>query len=185
MLDPREYPPLSFSWEPRGAYIPSAPSVLGELTTRIYNLARKLDHVEIQKIGEDFDRLLVSVNSAVSEVDIPGLQDSVRSTFDDIRTTSTQIREVVDSPDVTETLANAREFSATLKSAAGRIDALPPIPARPKPSRTWTAHWRPRRPRPRRSGSWPAASARSCPLSSARSRGSCSACIARSRTPRA
>lgn len=64
-LDPRRFPPLPVDWEPACIYVPSAPSVITQLGDAIQHILGKLENTKIEKISDNLDILITSLNSLV------------------------------------------------------------------------------------------------------------------------
>jgi paraquat-inducible protein B len=75
-LDPKQYPPLTFPWEPEHPYIPSAPSQFGQILASIDRTLQNLEKLDIQRIVLSLDKTLASASKALdrfAEMDVQGI----------------------------------------------------------------------------------------------------------------
>ncbi|MHC4165922.1 MAG: MlaD family protein [Planctomycetota bacterium] len=82
-FDPNRYPVLEVPWEPRNFYVSSAP---GEFTTIKQSLDRilaKLEQVDTERIGDLIEQMLVSVNQAIDDANIPEISGEIQTLLAD------------------------------------------------------------------------------------------------------
>src|SRR5262249_39104674 len=72
-LDPRKYPPLEFQWTPKYTYVPSAPSLTGEIVAHAQAFLAHLNEVDIKNLGENLNALVVSVEKKVDDAPVAEL----------------------------------------------------------------------------------------------------------------
>src|SRR5215468_6264324 len=72
-LDPAKYPPLQFGWTPKYQYVPSAPSRTGEILAKAQVFVAKLSEVDVKKLDENLNELLVNLNDKVDELPVARL----------------------------------------------------------------------------------------------------------------
>lgn len=72
-LDPAKHPPLEFGWTPKYAYVPSAPSSTAEIIAKAQVFLANLSEVDVKKLDEDVNRLLVNLNNKVGELPVARL----------------------------------------------------------------------------------------------------------------
>jgi phospholipid/cholesterol/gamma-HCH transport system substrate-binding protein/paraquat-inducible protein B len=116
-LDPDTYPPLPFDWKPNYPYIPSAPSLTSQIIENAQEFLANLNKADIQKLGQDLNRLVEDVNAKVDELPVDELSADVLDGIKEIRGTVNRINDILAKGDVELTLRN-------LNTASGRIDAL-------------------------------------------------------------
>ena len=82
-LDPERYPVLEVPWEPKNIYISSAPGELSTMKQSIDGILAKLEQVDTEKIGDLIEQILVSVNQAIDDANIPKLSSEMQSLLAD------------------------------------------------------------------------------------------------------
>ena len=68
-VDPAEYPPLSFHWQPRHIYIPSALSQFGEVLTSLQKSLHNVAQVDIRKLAAGVERDLDSAQTLMDRLE--------------------------------------------------------------------------------------------------------------------
>lgn len=79
-VDPQKYPPLTVSWTPKYAYIPSAPSEFGQILAAVNKTLAHLEKFDVEKLVDSLDRTLSSADLALqklSQLDVKGISSSV------------------------------------------------------------------------------------------------------------
>jgi phospholipid/cholesterol/gamma-HCH transport system substrate-binding protein/paraquat-inducible protein B len=117
ILDPETYPPLPFDWKPRYAYVPSAPSLTSQIIDNAQEFLANLNKADIQKLGQNLNRLVEDVNGKVDELPVDELSAQVLDGIKDVRATVDRINGLLAKGEVEATLRN-------LNTASGRIDVL-------------------------------------------------------------
>lgn len=112
-LDARAHPPLPFDWTPDYFYLPSAPSLSGEIVANVQRFLGNLNEANIQELGQNLNKLTVSLTRKVDELPM----DELAALLKDTRATVTRLKVVLERPDVDVTLRN-------LAAATGRLDRL-------------------------------------------------------------
>ena len=78
-LDRDRYPVLEVPWEPKNIYISSAPGEFTTMKQSLDGILAKLEHVDTEKIGDLIEQLLVSVNQAIDDANIPEISSGVQT----------------------------------------------------------------------------------------------------------
>jgi len=133
-LDPEYYPPMQIAWTPKTSYIPSAPSTITELGTDLRSLARKLDHVEFEKITKDFDAMLASINRLVREVQEEHVVSSAIQLIAEMRGTIQDVHRMLDDPHLAKAFKDSalamEDIRRTAKDARETVSQLPDVMTR-------------------------------------------------------
>jgi ABC-type transporter Mla subunit MlaD len=87
--DPKQYPPLEFSWTPKSLYIPSAPSEFSQIITAVTRVMSSIDKINFEAIG-------ASVQSKLDDLDTKGISNELQRTVAEARKTLIDIRGEVD-----------------------------------------------------------------------------------------
>ena len=147
-LDPERYPVLEVPWEPRHLYVSSAPGEFTTIKQSVDGILSKLEHIDTEKIGELIEQILVSVNKAIDDTNIPGISvgiqsliananqavddvnmpaigDEVQGLFAEARQTNQHLQELLKRPDKTASqMANIAAMVANFNRTLLRIDKL-------------------------------------------------------------
>jgi len=127
-LDPARNPPMDIDWTPENLYIPSAPSMITQLSSGAAKLIRELDEIDFKGIAAEAQDLLSSLNEKVDALDVARLQSEVdellvearnalasaRKALDEGRKTLTSVRGIAEDADVA-TLS--RELQSAIRQA--------------------------------------------------------------------
>jgi phospholipid/cholesterol/gamma-HCH transport system substrate-binding protein/paraquat-inducible protein B len=147
-LDPKRYPMLKVPWEPRHYYVSSAPGDLTTMKQSVDNILRQLEQIDTKRIGDLVGNVLVSLDRAVDDANIPEISHGIRNLIadadkavDDVnvpaisnqiqdflaeaRETNLQLQELLKKPEKTDSqLANIAVMVSNLNRTLLRIDRL-------------------------------------------------------------
>lgn len=112
-LSAGNYPPLPFDWTPDSFYLPSAPSLSGEIIANVQRFLGSLNDANIKEIGQNLDKLVTSLTNKVDELPVGELAALLKDT----RATVDRLKLVLEKPDVDVTLHN-------LAAATGHLNHL-------------------------------------------------------------
>jgi ABC-type transporter Mla subunit MlaD len=82
-LDPERYPVLEVPWEPKHFYVSSAPGEFTTMKQSVDHILTKLEEIDTEKIGELIEQILVSVNKAIDDFNIPGISGGIQDLIAD------------------------------------------------------------------------------------------------------
>jgi ABC-type transporter Mla subunit MlaD len=127
LLDPRKNPALPISWKPDYLYLPSAPSASNRIVANVEHFLADLDRAEISQLGQNLNRLVVSLGTRVDEADIRQLTDEALVTLKSLRATVGRIDKLVDRSGLDETLRHARRATARAETILSdpAFDSIP------------------------------------------------------------
>jgi len=148
-FDPRENPPLPFDWTPDYPYVPSAPSLTGEIIGKVQKFLASLDEADIPNLGKNLNTLVQTLNRKAEALPVSDISAQAEGVLTDLRTTiervdrviagarvdeavnnvasaSGHLDELLADPDIKKTLDNAAAFTGRLRSTVetGRIDHI-------------------------------------------------------------
>ena len=72
-LDPTKYLPLHFSWSPKYTYVPSAPSMTGEIISKAQTFLANLNGADVKALGVNLNRLVIELDTKLREVPVAEL----------------------------------------------------------------------------------------------------------------
>jgi phospholipid/cholesterol/gamma-HCH transport system substrate-binding protein/paraquat-inducible protein B len=117
-LDPAENPPLQFEWTPKYKYVPSAPSRTGEMLARAQVFLANLSEVDVKKLDENLNRLLVNANAKIGELPVARLSADADIVLKDANATILRAEPVV--ADLRQSVDNLAVITASLRGVADR-----------------------------------------------------------------
>ena len=146
-FDPAKYPPLEVPWTPKYTYVPSAPSLSGEIIANVQAFLASLDEADVKALGQNLNALVLDVKKKVGELPVAELSAkadaalvSANSALRKIDSASARLDGILADPGIKQTVDNAAAFSGRLRKvadageldrmvksiddAAGRLDAL-------------------------------------------------------------
>ena len=121
-LDPRAYPPLPFEWKPKYFYLPSAPSLAGEIVANAQEFLAHLNATNIKELVDSLNTLAVSLTRTVDGLEVPKLSAETSALLVSSRATVDRLRIILEKPEIDTTLHN-------FDSATGHLDQLLSDPA--------------------------------------------------------
>lgn len=117
LLDPQKFPPLPFGWKPKYPYVPSAPSLTGEIIANAQEFLASLNEADIKDLGQNLNKLVVTLNEKASELQVGELSADAVAVLRYARITIDRINAVLAKGSIDATARN-------LAAASGRLDAL-------------------------------------------------------------
>jgi phospholipid/cholesterol/gamma-HCH transport system substrate-binding protein/paraquat-inducible protein B len=117
-LDPAENPPLPFDWTPKYKYVPSAPSLTGEMMVKAQTFLANLSEVDIKKLDENLNRLLVNANSKMGELPVARLSADADSVLKDANATIMRAEPLL--ADLRQSVDNLAVITRSLRGVADR-----------------------------------------------------------------
>jgi ABC-type transporter Mla subunit MlaD len=83
-LDPNRYPVLEVPWKPKNIYISSAPGEFTTMKQSLDGILAKLEQVDTEKIGNLIEQILVSVDQAIDDANIPEISNKMQNLITDV-----------------------------------------------------------------------------------------------------
>jgi ABC-type transporter Mla subunit MlaD len=81
LLDPAKHPPLPFEWTPKYTYVPSAPSLTGEIVANAQAFLAHLNEVDIKRLGENLNALVATLDKKVNDAPVAELVKNANATI--------------------------------------------------------------------------------------------------------
>lgn len=148
-FDPEKNPPLKFDWTPDYPYVPSAPSLTGEIVGKFRKFLASLNEADIPVLGRNLNTLVQTLNRKAEELPVSDLSAQAEGVLKDVRTTvehldraiagakideavnriasaSQRLDELLADPGLEQTVGNAAAFTGRLRALVetGRIDRI-------------------------------------------------------------
>jgi ABC-type transporter Mla subunit MlaD len=115
--DPERYPRLPFDWTPKYRYIPSAPSLTGQLVGNVQKFLASLNEADIRDLGRNLNRLVETVTEKIDQFPVADLSAEAAGLLKEARGTVQRADRVIARSPIDEAVTN-------IASASGRLDAL-------------------------------------------------------------
>jgi ABC-type transporter Mla subunit MlaD len=150
-VDPNRFPVPDLPWEPRFTVIPAIPSTVAQVQNAAENILAKLQEADLPKLMDDTiglvsdlraqvkdgnvaialreaAALLTQLRGIADKADLPGMLAEIRRaasevppTLGEFRRSATDARELLESREVRQMVANVGAAAAELKVAAARL----------------------------------------------------------------
>ena len=118
LLDPVENPPMKFGWTPKYTYVPSAPSRTGEIMAKAQAFLDNLSDVDVKKLDENLNRLLVNVNGKIGELPVARLSADADNVLKNANATILRAEPLV--ADLKQSVDNLGVITRSLRGVADR-----------------------------------------------------------------
>ena len=122
LLDPVKYPVLDFQWQPRHTYVPSAPSMSGEIIANAQAFLASLNEADVKTLSRNLNMLIVDVDRKLNEVPVAELSAEAQIVLRNANTMVARIDRILATAPIEETLRK-------LDSASARLDGFLGDPA--------------------------------------------------------
>ncbi len=122
--DPKRFPVASFPWEPEHLFIPSVPSDFTTMKDSVDKILHRLERIETEKIAENVNEVLVSVNKAVNDAQVEKLGAETSKLLAEIRQTNQNLMKLLENRTPEKELANVAELVDQMNTILLRIDQL-------------------------------------------------------------
>lgn len=122
-LDPKTHLPLTFQWQPKYRYVPSAPSFTTEIVGSAQRFLASLNKADVQALGQNLNKLITNANDKLGELQVSELSAETSELLKATRATVMHIDRV---------FAAGGPLDDTLHkldSASARLDVLLADPA--------------------------------------------------------
>jgi len=116
-LDPVKYPPLEFQWTPKYTYVPSAPSLTGEIIANAQTFLANLSEADIKSLGQNLNALAVNLNKKVGEAPVAELAAQADKVLRNANSAIERMDRILAAAPIEQTVRK-------IDSAAGRLDGL-------------------------------------------------------------
>ncbi len=117
LFDPQTYPPLELTWKPAYPYLPSAPSLTGQIINNGQAFLASLNEADIKDLSKNVNRLVQTLDRKVEQIPVADLSNELMAVLKDARDTIERVDQVVAEAQIDQAVNN-------IASASGRLDAL-------------------------------------------------------------
>ena len=122
--DPKRFPVRPFPWKPEHLFIPSVPSDFTTMKDSVDKILQRLEQIDSEKIAENINEVLVSVNTAINDAQVGTLSKEASDFIEEIRQTNQSLKALLENPTPKEDLANVAELVDQMNLTLARIDQL-------------------------------------------------------------
>lgn len=123
-LSPEDFPPMELAWTPEHYYVPSAPSTMSKIASAAERIASRLEEIDIQKLVLDLDGLLLSVRSAVDELQVAEIRTAATALIGDLRQTAGRLNAALDRGEIEDAAGDLRESIQRVSAILTRVDRM-------------------------------------------------------------
>lgn len=117
LLDPATHPVLPINWTPKLPYVPSAPSLTGEIVENARKFIASLNEADIPQLGRNLNKLVMTLNDKIGALPVSDLSTDAVALLKAARVAVDHVNVILAKPDVEATVHN-------LASASARLDRL-------------------------------------------------------------
>jgi ABC-type transporter Mla subunit MlaD len=114
-LDTQEFPPPSITWQPKSIYIPAARSTFGRLINATEAILTEIKNANIGGIAKNLDKLLTTAERSINEANVGDVSAEAKALLAELRSTNDRLQTMLNSPEVTEAIADASSSLATVR----------------------------------------------------------------------
>lgn len=130
--------PVSISWTPDELYIPSAPSLMGQIESAAERIASQLERADIASLLTSFTDLARNVDAKVNDLDVDRLQESALSLVSELKQTTARLQGILDNPAIDQAVDDFAKVAGALRTSIGDqggdlalfVQELPEVTAR-------------------------------------------------------
>ena len=90
-LDPERYPPPEIKWEPKTYYVPSAPSVITQLTESVDKILNKLEQINVESITDEVEQTLKVAKKTLEDMNVKEISKQAEGLLAEARETNKKI----------------------------------------------------------------------------------------------
>ena len=121
---PERFPPLKFEWTPAYQYVPSAPSLTGQIVASAQSLMASLGELDLRHTVQKLDDLVVTLNGKADEVQLAELSSDARTMLKNANTTIARVDRMLADSGLDQSLDNLKAVTQSLRSftANGNLD---------------------------------------------------------------
>jgi phospholipid/cholesterol/gamma-HCH transport system substrate-binding protein/paraquat-inducible protein B len=121
-LDAEKHPPLEFHWTPDYDYFPSAPNTTAQLLANTQLFMAKLSELDVEKLGERLNGLLVKLNEAVERLQVPELSAAAQKVLKSANASFARLNRQLANPELAHGIDNFAAITASLRAMTERGD---------------------------------------------------------------
>ena len=119
-LDPMKYRPLEFGWTPKYEYVPSAPSLTGEIMANAQSFMGRLSEVDVKNLSVNLNRLLVNLNDKVGELPLAQITGDTENVLRTANATIVRVDQLL--ANLKPSVENLAVVTGSLRGLADRGD---------------------------------------------------------------
>ena len=123
-LDPKRFPVLPITWEPKHIYVASAPGEFSTIKDSVDQILEKLEEINVQEIVGNINQLLVVVKQTVEDANVPGVADEMENLFAELRETNHRIQQIVKDANVSGLSGEMKGLFAELRGTNQQLKEL-------------------------------------------------------------
>ena len=118
-FDPQKNPPLDFPWVPKYTYVPSAPSMTGQIISRAQTFLANLNEADIKALGRNLNALVAELDTKLGEVPVAELSAEAQDVLVNANGALGQINRSLSAAPLEHTLRKLDSTSTQLSALLG------------------------------------------------------------------
>jgi ABC-type transporter Mla subunit MlaD len=119
-VNPAKYRPLEFGWTPKYDYVPSLPSLTGEIIANAQAFMGSLSELDVKNLSVNLNRLLVNVNDKVGSLPLEQLSADTQNVLRNANATIVRVDRLL--ADLKQSVDNVEVITGSLRGFADRGD---------------------------------------------------------------
>lgn len=123
-MRPDKYPSLPFEWTPKYTYLPSAPSVAGEIIAKAQSFLASLDDANIRTLGRNLNMLIADLDTKLRELPVAQLSADMEDVLSEARSVLGRIEHALEAAPLEQTLTKVHSSADRLDEVAARLDGM-------------------------------------------------------------
>lgn len=126
ILDPAAYPPLPHDWTPKLPYVPSSPSLTGEIVDNARQFIASLNKADIPLLGRNLNKLVVTLNDKTQSLPVKELATEAVALLKSAHATFDSANGILADPGLKKSVDNAAQITDRLRNLAdsGSLDLM-------------------------------------------------------------
>jgi len=118
--DPTKYRPLEFGWTPKYDYVPSVPSLSGEIIANAQLFMGKLSEIDVKSLNANLNGLLAKLNDKVGALPLDQVSADTEQVLRNANATIVHVDRLL--PDIKQSVNNLAVVTGSLRGLAERGD---------------------------------------------------------------
>ena len=124
IMDPGKYPALPFPWSPKYPYLPSAPSLTGQIIGNVQQFLASLNQADIKSLARNVNSLVLTINDKLGQVPVTTITQELKNVLQSANTTIEHLNAAVTDPGIKQSVDNVTVTTARLRQLTekGELD---------------------------------------------------------------
>jgi len=111
---------LPFPWSPKYPYLPSAPSLTGEIVNNVQHFLAGLNEVDVKALARNVNNLLLTLNDKASQLPVAAIAQDLQSVLKSTSATVNHVNDAVTAPGIRQSIDNVAVMTTRLRQLTER-----------------------------------------------------------------